>query len=406
MSGVLITQISSEVRIKAAVVSAALSLCTLHFSPALSSISLLVFFACVISLFRKEIFLQNRLLVIFALLWCLAQLLIQLGFGIDQESARKLLLRLPLWLLPLIWCIKPDETRKFTATILLFTGVVHTWIGGASVLNYITHYRFLNQMVLESKPLPLFSSIYHIEFSLILAVVCILQLSFSNYLEKVWQRRLMAVSFMINIVSLHILSARTGILAFWLGVPFLINHLPLPGWLMGPKKWLLLLIPLSMVLIVPSLRNRIINTADDLLAVKQSHNLSDKSFGRRWEAWKVAVGVIREKPLTGVGLAGVENAMQTGFEKKQTYLPVTDRIQPHNQLLELALQSGIGVLLFFLAWLFLLFLRYRAMLAHTGISILMALGVSMFFESYMERQAGVAVFVVSLFFVLFGEKKE
>lgn len=406
MSGVLITQISSEVRIKAAVVSAALSLCTLHFSPALSSISLLVFFACVISLFRKEIFLQNRLLVIFALLWCLAQLLIQLGFGIDQESARKLLLRLPLWLLPLIWCIKPDETRKFTATILLFTGVVHTWIGGASVLNYITHYRFLNQMVLESKPLPLFSSIYHIEFSLILAVVCILQLSFSNYLEKVWQRRLMAVSFMINIVSLHILSARTGILAFWLGVPFLINHLPLPGWLMGPKKWLLLLIPLSMVLIVPSLRNRIINTADDLLAVKQSHNLSDKSFGRRWEAWKVAVGVIREKPLTGVGLAGVENAMQSGFEKKQTYLPVTDRIQPHNQLLELALQSGIGVLLFFLAWLFLLFLRYRAMLAHTGISILMALGVSMFFESYMERQAGVAVFVVSLFFVLFGEKKE
>jgi O-antigen ligase len=406
LSGVLITQISSEVRIKAAVVSAALSLCTLHFSPALSSISLLVFFACVISLFRKEIFLQNRLLVIFALLWCLAQLLIQLGFGIDQESARKLLLRLPLWLLPLIWCIKPDETRKFTATILLFTGVVHTWIGGASVLNYITHYRFLNQMVLESKPLPLFSSVYHIEFSLILAVVCILQLSFSNYLEKVWQRRLMAVSFMINIVSLHILSARTGILAFWLGVPFLINHLPLPGWLMGPKKWLLLLIPLSMVLIVPSLRNRIINTADDLLAVKQSHNLSDKSFGRRWEAWKVAVGVIREKPLTGVGLAGVENAMQSGFEKKQTYLPVTDRIQPHNQLLELALQSGIGVLLFFLAWLFLLFLRYRAMLAHTGISILMALGVSMFFESYMERQAGVAVFVVSLFFVLFGEKKE
>lgn len=406
MSGVLITQISSEVRIKAAVVSAALSLCTLHFSPALSSISLLVFFACVISLFRKEIFLQNRLLVIFALLWCLAQLLIQLGFGIDQESARKLLLRLPLWLLPLIWCIKPDETRKFSATILLFTGVVHTWIGGASVLNYITHYRFLNQMVLESKPLPLFSSVYHIEFSLILAVVCILQLSFSNYLEKVWQRRLMAVSFMINIVSLHILSARTGILAFWLGVPFLINHLPLPGWLVGPKKWLLLLIPLSMVLIVPSLRNRIINTADDLLAVKQSHNLSDKSFGRRWEAWKVAVGVIREKPLTGVGLAGVENAMQSGFEKKQTYLPVTDRIQPHNQLLELALQSGIGVLLLFLAWLFLLFLRYRAILAHTGISILMALGVSMFFESYMERQAGVAVFIVSLFFVLFGEKKE
>jgi hypothetical protein len=42
----------------------------------------------------------------------------------------------------------------------------------------------------------------------------------------------------------------------------------------------------------------------------------------------------------------------------------------------------------------------------TGLSVLTALMVSMMFESYLERQSGVAIFIVALFFVLFPEKKE
>ncbi len=402
----MIKEISSEFRIKAAVVTAALSLCALHFSPALASISLFLFFGCTFSLFDKAEFLNQKILVIAAFLWCICQLTIQFGFGYDTESMRKALLRLPMLLLPVIWCVRTAVAPGFLATVILSVGVFHSWVGGASVLNYFAHFRFLNQMVLESKPLPLFSSVYHIEFSLILAAVSILQLSFLKNLGSGWQRILMFVSLIINILSLHILSARTGILAFWLGVPWLVGAIPVPSWLSGPRKWLLLLLPLCLLLAVPSLRNRVVNTIDDLTAVKQNQNLSDKSFGRRWEAWKVAAETIQEKPLAGVGLSGVENAMQSGFEKKQSYLHITDRIQPHNQFLELALQTGLIPLVIFLIFMLLVFRHHRQKANFAGLAVLTALVVSMFFESYLERQSGVAVFAVSFFFVLFAEKKE
>lgn len=402
----MIRGFSREYRINAAVVSSALSLCALHFSPALSSITLFLFFACTFSLFDKAEFLNQKILVIAALLWCICQFTIQFGFGYDNESMRKVLLRLPLLLLPAIWCIRTAVAPRFLAVVILCLGVFHSWIGGASVLNYFAHFRFLNQMVLESKPLPLFSSVYHIEFSLILAVVSILQLSFLRNSGNGWQRGLMFASLLINILSLHILSARTGIIAFWLGVPFLSGTISLPKWLNGPRKWLLLLLPLFLLMAVPSLRNRVINTIEDLMAVKQSQNLSDKSFGRRWEAWKVAAETIKEKPLSGVGMSGVENAIQSGFERKQSYLPITDRIQPHNQFLELALQTGLIPLVIFLISMLLVFLHYRNKGNFAGLAVLAALGVSMFFESYLERQSGVGIFIVSFFFVLFAEKKE
>jgi O-antigen ligase len=406
LQGFLIKKITDEIKLKAAVTAAALSLCALHFSPALSSVSLLIFFAGLLALSEKVGFSTHKQLIYFSLLWCLSQLLIQFYFGFDAESNRKLLLRLPLFLIPLLWCFNPRVSRNFLFTLILLAGLIHTWIGGASVLNYLVHYRFLNQMVLESKPLPLFSSVYHIEFSLIMAIVSLLQLSFLRFSELIWQRRLMTVSLLVNLVSLHILSARTGILAFWLGAPFLVGVIHLPDWFKGPRKWMLLIIPLLLVFAIPSLRNRIINTIDDITAIKQDSNLSDKSFGRRWEAWKVASDVILQKPLIGSGFSGVESAMQLGFEKKQSYLPVTDRIQPHNQFLELALQTGIITTLLFVILLIFMFMHFRRTANYSGLAVLTALAASMFFESYLERQSGVAVFVVSLFFVLFAEKKE
>lgn len=402
----LINNISSENKIKAAVITAALSLCALHFAPALSSISLMFFFVCSLSISNKDSYRAHKILIVTSVLWCLSQLIFQFRFGYDPEAIRKTMLRLPLLLLPLIWCIQTTDSKRFVSVVILFTGVFHSWLGGASVLNYFAHFRFLNQMVLESKPLPLYSSVYHIEFSLIMALVCILQLSFLRYLANDRERMLMVVSLIINVVSLHILSARTGIVAFWLGLPFLTKAIQFPKWLKGPGKWLLLLIPVVLLFTIPTLRNRIINTIEDLTAVKQRQNLSDKSFGRRWEAWKVAAAVIREKPLEGVGLSEVENAMQTGFEKNKSYLPVTDRIQPHNQFLEIALQSGIIPALLFVTWLLMMLYHFIKQKSAIGLSVLIALCVSMLFESYLERQSGVAVFVVSLFFVVFTEKKE
>jgi O-antigen ligase len=402
----LIQAISSDKITKAAGFSAAFSLCALHFAPALSSISMILFFLCLLLQYKRHYLYENKNLVLFALGWCIWQFMVQFSLGYDQEAIRKTLLRLPLLFLPLIWLVKPQFSRDFVVYPILFAGLFHTWIGGASVINYFAHYRFLNQMVLESKPLPLFSSVYHIEFSLIMAVVCLLQLSFSHLTNHGWQRVMMLLSLSVNLISLHILSARTGIMAFWVGVPFMFSVIQLPIWLKGKGKWWLLLLPLLLVLCVPSLRNRMINTVEDLTAVSKNENLSDKSFGRRWESWKIAIEVIKENPLIGVGFSGVENALQQGFERKKSYLHVTDRIQPHNQFLQLGMQSGVITVILFFAMLIMLFCSFILKQNFTGLSVLTALMVSMMFESYLERQSGVAIFIVALFFVLFPEKKE
>lgn len=391
---------------KAAAFTAAFSLCALHFSPALSSISLILFFLCLMLQCRWPLLQENKILVMFSMGWCLWQLMVQFSFGYDHEALRKTLLRIPLLFLPLVWLSKPRFSVRFAMYAVLFAGLLHTWVCGASVIHYFTHFRFLNQMVLESKPLPLFSAVYHIEFSLLLAVICLLQISYLRITDQGWQRLLMLLTLSVNLISLHILSARTGIIAFWFGVPFMFKEITFPSWFQDKGKWWLLTVPLLLVLSVPSLRNRMINTLEDLTAVSKNQNLSDKSFGRRWESWKIAVDVIKDNPLTGVGFSGVENALQKGFERKQTYLHVTDRIQPHNQFLQLGMQSGVVTVILFLVMLSLMVRNYLTKPNYTGLAVISALMVSMMFESYLERQSGVAVFIVALFFVIFKEKKE
>ncbi len=402
----MIKLFNSEINIKAAVATAALCLCTLHFSPALASISLAIFFLILLLLASKESFIKHKLIIILSVAWSVWQLLSQFVFGYDAESLRVLVLRIPLLLFPLIWFLRSGLPNRAVFVGIMVMGLFHAWIGGASVLNYMAHFKFLNQMVLESKPLPLFSAVYHIEFSLILAVIILLQISFMRLAKSGWERSIMIGTMAVNLISLHVLSARTGMLAFWAGVPFLMATTDLPIGLKGRNRWWLIIIPMLLLFLVPSLRNRMINTIEDLTAVKENQNLGDKSFGRRWESWKISAEVIKKHPFMGVGFSGVEKAIYSEFEHKQTYLHPTDRIQPHNQFLQLAMQSGIITpLLLLLSFFWIAHNNYRQG-NNTGVAVLTALSISMIFESYLERQSGVAVFVIALFLAFFEEKKK
>jgi hypothetical protein len=70
------------------------------------------------------------------------------------------------------------------------------------------------------------------------------------------------------------------------------------------------------------------------------------------------------------------------------------------------MQSGVVTVILFLVMLSLMVRNYLTKPNYTGLAVISALMVSMMFESYLERQSGVAVFIVALFFVIFKEKKE
>lgn len=392
---------------KAAVVTAALSLCTLHFSPALTSILTGLFFLTLLFQVQLKVNSASKALLVALLSLLVWQLFASSLHGWSQAMIPKLLLRAPWLLLPLFCLVPVPFSRRYLFLSIIGLGVFHTWVAGASVLHYVAHYRFLNQMVLESKPLPLFSRVYHIEFSMILAAIALLQCYLLTRLSELpgkFYRHLLWISTLLNVIFLHILSARTGMLAFWIGLPWLF-WVPFKTWSFR-HKWFLLLLPLLLAMLLPSVRNRMVNTLDDLMATSKQADISDKSFGRRWEAWKVALTLIADNPAIGVGINGVEEAMQEGFKQKKTYLHITDRVLPHNQYLDFGIQTGMPTVIIFLLCLLLLWQYATVNQNHILQAMVLFLAVAAIFESYLERQAGVQIFVLAFFFAIFIEKKE
>lgn len=391
---ILIAELNKEILTRAAVISAALSVSAIHVSPALASLGMAAWLISALLLFLRP---DRR--PVAGYLWLISavigwQFITQLITGIQPGTADKVLLKLPLLLLPLL--MAGDFRGKTGFTAITAVSLVFTWLGGASVLNYLRHFRFLNQMVLESKPLPLYSQVYHIEFSLILALVSLcglfVALDGKRLADSFW-RSVLLVSVICNVVILHVLSVRTGMLAFWIGIFVAGGYLAV-----SRKEWRRYLAALTAVLVLlaltlPSIRNRVVNTWRDLQTVKSGGDVNDMSFGRRWEAWKVGLGAAGGKPLTGYGMGGVEEALQEGFAKSGSTLHVTNRIMPHNQYLDFTLQSGLTpcllYLMFLLSGLYYAFRQRNYLLMAVAAAFLSA-GM---FESFLERQAGILALV-------------
>lgn len=370
---------------------AAIALVFLNFSPALGSIfTALSIFTSLVSFVKSPNFGQMQLFFILLSLLALWQFNFFYPNLSQAEYLEKIFLRLPIlfMLLNTNWRL----TQNVKNAVLVILALPICWISGASMMNYFLHFKFYNVMVLESKPIPLYSMIYHIEYSVFQALLALLILfhlgSAEKKAESVSFRQLLWVCFIIMALALHVFSARTGILAFWLG-------LIAGGLILGSKKQLLIgfsataLLVVISVLWVPSIKNRVVNTLEDARAVIGNNDLNHKSFGQRWIAWQVSIKMIKEKPILGYGLPNVRKSMDVEYQKNNRGLETDNQVNPHNQYLECGIQNGIpAMILLLLVWLS----AFVAAIAQKNpmlLGIATALAVSMLFESILERQAGV-----------------
>lgn len=381
-----------------------LSLFSLHFSPALSSISLVMALLLgVVAMLREHREEQKSgiskftipgLILVLYLLW---QLSVSMYFADNlADTFPKITLKLPLIGLSVFVFIYL-KSKRFVNEWIAFFNLSFSWLALSSVIHYFRNYTFLNAMVLESKPLPLYSQVYHIEFSLMLAIASLAglwRILFYRHQTKSFVRSLLWVTVALNIICLHILSARTGMLAFWAGSCVLLYYKVKST--RFQLKWLLLLpvVGLSMVLI-PSVKNRLVNTWQDFYTVATGADVNNKSFGQRWKAWEMSVHILAENPL-GVGWTSVNAKMNEMFERKAKSIKPENRIMPHNQFLDSAVQSGWPGLLLLIAF----FVFTAAIGLRNGnvflLSVLLSLFFAMLFESILERQSGVLIFVIAV----------
>lgn len=330
-----------------------------------------------------------------------------------NTSFDKIILKLPLLLIPFAVFSFKNVTENFRHKMIVVFNYAMFLPAVVSVYNYLINKTLFDDLILQSKPLPVEFGygLYHIQFSVLLAaaivlgVIALLQNTIRNNQMTFW---FLLVLVGVNIVSLHVLSARTGLLSLY-AAAFVVIYQYFKKIEIKKKvtiSALVILLPLLFILFSTSLKNRIFNTYEDLKVTVSGKDANDYSMAMRVAAWYNAFDVIKENPLLGVGVGNVDAVLKENFEEFNPQITPQNRKNPHNQFIETAVESGVlnGVLLLLFFGL-LLFLKFDK---QTKLS-LSAIGILFFtaclFESLLERQSTVVGIVMIVAFILGSNTK-
>jgi hypothetical protein len=259
---------------------------------------------------------------------------------------------------------------------------------------------FYDALLLQSKSLPI-PNMHHIHFGIINAciIALLLGLLITKSLKDKIQFNLAICLLLISVVSFHILSSRTGLLSFYVGI--LVSMI----WYTIQKKSfkamflgiLIIILSLSMsYYFSDSFRNKIQNSIEDYNSWGKGDEINFKSMAMRMEASKMCIQIIGEYPL-GVGAEAQEQVLQATYVKENTPLDMENRVGPHNQFLDFGVKYGwIGMILLFLFFIYLIPIIRKS--SFPMIAIVGIIFTSLFFESLLERQT--SIFIFSLFIPL------
>jgi len=147
------------------------------------------------------------------------------------------------------------------------------------------------------------------------------------------------------------------------------------------------------------IRTRVHEILWEIDGAMRAHETNGHSLAMRLEFWQVAVWIIREHVLFGVGTGDVEQAFTEKYDESDSSLKQEWRLRSHDQYLATTVALGITGLLVFLIYLLAPFLSTKKMSVFFIFFILIEL-LSFINEDTLETQAGVTfcVFFTQLFF--------
>lgn len=321
--------------------------------------------------------------------------------------------KLTLLLLP-IGMASVTLSKKQVWGIFLFLSAIITFFAMASTIHYFNNFNEINASLIESKSVPVWPAgkgISHIYFGIISSFV-IISSAFFVIKEKTpvlfaKDRWLFGGIALLNFIIIHLLSARTGLVALYGGLGVLLLHIV---WQHRKKKivWLSLLLlpllPVAAFYIVPSFQNKMLNTVRDLEINRDGGDINYRSFSMRLEAWKNGIAIIKEHPIAGVGVGDLDNAMYAKYIERKTVLWKENQVMPHNQFIENAVQMGIIYSLFLLYVILYPIIKHKKTSPLLWAAAIMFIG-AMCFESVLERQMGVTLFPFVYFLCSFLPKE-
>lgn len=293
-------------------------------------------------------FYTNRFLLFFTLLF-----LIPFVSGLWSENLSKwsdvVRLKAPLLFFPLAfagrWSFTPKQWLWIAGT---FIGVALAGCGW-SLWHYVQNMEAVHQGYLRAKTLltPLEND--HVRFSWLVNVALMTCLLLTHLVHQKNRQVFLCLLALFFAVYLHVLSARTGMISFYL---FLLLY---AGWFLYSRRNLqtaallvtiLVTLPLLAYVAVPTFQNRVRYLVYDFSFVKKAEYLPGANDGARVMSIKAGWQVLQQHPL-GVGAGDVMHEAEKWYAAHVPNVLPTDKFYPSSQwLLYGAFAGWIGVVLF------------------------------------------------------------
>lgn len=328
------------------------------------------------------------------------------GGGIFLLENRLMFLLLPIFGMPLfcsdlfgqrvIIILKAFISGIFIVCIFIFIRAIYLTIN-----DYNFEVTFL-QNIKGNKEIFFFTNLSILEHPSYLAMkinwVIIILTWFKSRIIKNRLLRIIIISLLSLVIFL--IASKSGIV-IWL---FIMVALIIINIRNNPYKFLLYILTIPFFLV---LSYRIIVDIDRVGAFLNSmktglnkENIDWKNLDQRTREWYSSIQLIKENPITGIGLANVEERMvaeylKHGWEEEALY-----RFNAHNQFLEAQMTFGIAGTLS-LIWMLLtpLIVRKRSGFPHLTTVFVFLISFLLMFESMFNRQWGIMFFMI-FYFVL------
>jgi O-antigen ligase len=315
-------------------------------------------------------------------------------------TLERLRIKLPFLILPFAFAVMPTLGRKELRIIGTFFIAACTIAAIGVLWNYIQNFEAINYNISRGKAIPTPSN--HIRFSLSMACGIFVAMAFTLE-EKIFgikgEKYLFGILTVFLFIFLHILSVRSGLLAFYvaLGV-FLMQFIYRSRrWKIGLAGIIAMIaIPYFAVIYVPSFKNKYYYMKHDVHSYFEGKG-KDYSDGGRLISLNAAKEIILQHPIIGVGAGDLKKEMYQVYANKSAE-DAAEKM-PHSQFITVLAGTGfIGLTLFLISFFIPLFYqkKYRNYL-FTALHVIFF--ISFFSENTFENNFGLSLW---LFMLLLG----
>jgi len=315
--------------------------------------------------------------------------------------AANVIVKLPILLLPLSFAFLPSFSRRQYNIFTVFVAMLLVASVCYSVSFLFGNLAFYKEQYRTARVLPTPMKNDYIRFGLVIALYIMWSiyhwpLSGQNKLLK-W---FVGIANVVFVIYLHILASKSALIAIYI---FFITW---GIYILAIKKSIKGAVVIGLIILLFIFANKYILTFRERLGYVNYqiwvYQTGDKT-GRYEEmgrivSYDIAINIIKEHFLYGVGAGDMLHEMIKGYDKLYPNVPPNEKLLPHNEFLIVLLACGLPAMLIFILWVFMpLFLMKKTRESFFFLLCWVVLFIQLLIEPVLEVQYGVFVY---MFFLL------